>query len=298
MDDTDLEDTHHSEIQKPKVKIGILLREQREMRNISIEDITQALKMRPRLIRAIEESDYKTLPDATTLGGLVKIYANYIGLDGEYFAGRYRTEVEGMNKPVEIDFPDMLPVGFKLPKMALFASLFLLFIFYFIDIPSLFNPDFMDNITQTEGVDNAILKEKPKPLPMVKNSPDFSPKNVSESAPKKSGKKEVVLIATPASLPQIIQSKNILLKAERGESWIEIRNPAQKIIYSGIIPRGKTYNIPDQENLTLKTGNAFALDVYLGTEKLNVFSKDSHVVRNFSLNYKDLLKYKQGNVDE
>ena len=44
-------------------------------------------------------------------------------------------------------------------------------------------------------------------------------------------------------------------------SWVEIRDPADKIIFTGLMSVGATYNVPDIDGLLLATGNAGALDI-------------------------------------
>lgn len=62
-------------------KAGALLRRTRETRGLSIEDVSQALKLSPRQIRAIEADDFDDLGSATFARGFVRNYARHLSLD-------------------------------------------------------------------------------------------------------------------------------------------------------------------------------------------------------------------------
>ena len=98
MSDQDITEELHEGSQEPVEKVGVTLKAEREKRNISVDDIKEQLKIRPRLLQAIECGLYKELPDATTVGALVKSYANFLGLDGAVFSQNYRDEMQGMEK--------------------------------------------------------------------------------------------------------------------------------------------------------------------------------------------------------
>jgi cytoskeletal protein RodZ len=63
-------------------QIGGRLRQSREQRNMSIEDISVRTRIQPRLLRAIEEGHIEMLPEAVYVKGMVKQYGDSIGLNG------------------------------------------------------------------------------------------------------------------------------------------------------------------------------------------------------------------------
>jgi cytoskeleton protein RodZ len=62
-------------------RAGALLRRTRETRGLSIEEVSQSLKLSPRQIRAIESDDFEDLGSATFARGFVRNYARHLGLD-------------------------------------------------------------------------------------------------------------------------------------------------------------------------------------------------------------------------
>ncbi len=63
-------------------QIGGNLRQWREYYQLSIDDVAARTQIQPRLIQAIEAGDISMLPEPIYVKGLVKRYANNLGLDG------------------------------------------------------------------------------------------------------------------------------------------------------------------------------------------------------------------------
>ena len=63
--------------------IGTKLREVREARNLTLEQVSQALRIRPYHLQALETDDYSAIPSAAQARGFLRNYAEYLGLDVE-----------------------------------------------------------------------------------------------------------------------------------------------------------------------------------------------------------------------
>ncbi len=62
-------------------EIGIKLHENREAIGVTIEEVSEDLKVKPSLIEAIEEGDIKAFEDIFMLKSFISDYAKYLGLD-------------------------------------------------------------------------------------------------------------------------------------------------------------------------------------------------------------------------
>ncbi|CBN54000.1 MULTISPECIES: helix-turn-helix domain-containing protein [Kamptonema] len=67
-------------------EIGAQLRQFREQHSISLERVSVVTMIRSRLLQAIEEGELDELPEPVYTQGLIKRYAEAMGLDGEQFA--------------------------------------------------------------------------------------------------------------------------------------------------------------------------------------------------------------------
>jgi cytoskeletal protein RodZ len=63
-------------------EIGAQLRQLRQQRQLSIEDLSARTRIQPRLLQAIEEGHLEMLPEPVYVKGLVKRYSESLGLNG------------------------------------------------------------------------------------------------------------------------------------------------------------------------------------------------------------------------
>jgi cytoskeleton protein RodZ len=75
------------------LSFGEELRRERIIRDISLEEISQATKISMRLLRALEESDLKRLPAPTFTRGFIRAYAKHLGIDPEEKVNAYLADL-------------------------------------------------------------------------------------------------------------------------------------------------------------------------------------------------------------
>jgi len=84
----------------PMAGFGEYLRREREMRGVSLEEISTATKISIRFLQAIENEELSKLPGGIFTRSFVRTYARYLGLDEErvladcQLAGRQKPEVD------------------------------------------------------------------------------------------------------------------------------------------------------------------------------------------------------------
>lgn len=71
--------------------LGQELREEREARHISIEEIASATKIIARYLEALEADHLDIMPGEFFIKGIIRNYAQAIGLDGETVLAKYKT---------------------------------------------------------------------------------------------------------------------------------------------------------------------------------------------------------------
>lgn len=70
---------------------GLLLREQRERLGLSLEELAQLTRIQRRQLWAIEEGRSESLPERVYIQGMVRRYADALGLDGQQYADELRS---------------------------------------------------------------------------------------------------------------------------------------------------------------------------------------------------------------
>lgn len=146
---------------------GEYLKRERELRELSLREISDETKISYRYLEAIEENNEAKLPAEVFVKGFVKSYANYIGLDPDEAILRYQefkktkdisreSQPAGMDQPAySADRRKMDPVLWGL--LALFMLAGLLVLGY-----GLFR--WMGNSSKQETT-GQIRIEKPAPAP-------------------------------------------------------------------------------------------------------------------------------------
>lgn len=80
---------------------GLYLKREREMRNISLDEISHVIKVSSSKLEAIENDDLSLLPALPFVKGFIKAYAQHIGLDPDDTVLRfeqYLRDIEAMEE--------------------------------------------------------------------------------------------------------------------------------------------------------------------------------------------------------
>src|SRR5471030_2146656 len=101
--------------------VGRLLRNQREARGLSIEDVARSLRIRRPYIEAIEQGRFEQLPGAAYIPAFLRAYARHIGLDPAKVLTAYQ-----LSGSVPIERPVALPADFPLAEKRAPIGLFVL----------------------------------------------------------------------------------------------------------------------------------------------------------------------------
>ncbi len=72
---------------------GQELKRERELRDISLKEISEATKISIRFLEALEQDNYDILPGGIFNRGFIRAYARFIGVDGEELVNAYVHEV-------------------------------------------------------------------------------------------------------------------------------------------------------------------------------------------------------------
>jgi transcriptional regulator with XRE-family HTH domain len=114
--------------------IGNNLRQLREHKQMSREDVSARTQIQPRLIQAIEEGHIEMLPESVFVKGMVKRYGDSLGLDGRTIAARVpkwepevatfepitKLQTTGFSAPIRVS-PTRLYFGYTLAIVGLGA---------------------------------------------------------------------------------------------------------------------------------------------------------------------------------
>ncbi|MBI2011351.1 helix-turn-helix domain-containing protein [Candidatus Daviesbacteria bacterium] len=79
--------------------VGQILKEIRESKLLTLEDIEKHTKIRKELLEALEGDNFEKLPPSTFVQGFIKNYGKFLGLDSEKLLAIFRRDFEARKHP-------------------------------------------------------------------------------------------------------------------------------------------------------------------------------------------------------
>src|SRR4030043_1399609 len=103
--------------------VGEILSEARNKRNLSYEQVEKETKIRKKIIKILEESDWSSLPP-TYIKGLLKNYSSYLGLEEKRILAFFRREYDEKKSLSGVKPVAKLRTGFRFTPGVVTAFLF------------------------------------------------------------------------------------------------------------------------------------------------------------------------------
>ena len=80
---------------------GETLKREREVRQVSLRDISDATRINLRYLEALEQNRFDALPGGVFNKGFIRAYATHLGLDGDVFVDAYQREIAARKTEIE-----------------------------------------------------------------------------------------------------------------------------------------------------------------------------------------------------
>ena len=131
---------------KAMESIGRYLREERELRNLSLEEVSKSTRIGKQFLNAIEEDRYELLPPAIYVKGYLAAYSRYLGLDPNDTVLRYQKYLKELAILEEMRLEQQRPepprhVSFSMKRampyliLAILSTMTVLSVFFIKQIP-------------------------------------------------------------------------------------------------------------------------------------------------------------------
>lgn len=246
MDETESDDV---------ITVGQRLKEAREAKGLSVEDVAAQTRIPTRHLTSLEESDWDKLPAATYSIGFAKNYAGVVGLDRNEIGDELRAEMGGrLAAAVHPEVYEAVDPARTMPKGLVFGALGVL-VLVVLALSWLSNRSMQPDEAVAEENSVASVEAAPAAPPPVASAPASGP---------------VVLTAT-------------------APAWIQVTDNGQTL-FSGELAPGQSYTVPSTATAPLlKAGKPEALRVNVGTEIAPPVGPAGKVAANVSLRAADLM---------
>lgn len=239
-------------VEETAVTVGQRLREAREAKKLSVEEIAASTRIPTRHLMALEASDWDKLPAATYSIGFAKNYAAAVGLDRTEIGDALREEMGG-SRPIygQPEVFEAADPARSMPKGLVVGALVLLALV----VAGLMwargrslEADPVETANVSEPIANAVA---PPPAPAAAGP--------------------VVITATD-------------------RVWVDIRD-GQAILKQGELAAGERYDVPATAVApTITTGKPESLTITVGSQTAAAIGPAGERASNISLKGEDLLK--------
>ncbi len=232
----------HSQEPEPAQKlaeIGAQLRQFREQHSIGLEKVALVTMIRRELLHAIEEGQLDQLPEPVYTQGLIKRYAEALGLDGAEFANFYPTQPASRSPAQRSwgDWPQLRPMH--------------LYLFYILLIICSVN-----GLSQLMGSSKETAQTGSGSSELAQQKPGSEPPNPAASKNRKADNYTAVKAARSGESLDKFGNKPVMVSVSfKDESWMQVEVDG-KTEFEGTLPSGTVRTWQAKERLVVVAGNA------------------------------------------
>jgi hypothetical protein len=244
--------------------ISIVLKEARENKGVSLEEVHKATKIHPNILRSLE--------DGTTLGlshvyvkSYIKIYAKYLGINQQELEKYFHPAPASLEKKPRLDIPfegksiklksfqakglsklsSLASRGFQIKRFRKPIIVSIVFLAILILILNL--------IKGSHSKDAIVLGK----VTIEGSGPASQPVSVKDDKPTEPQKE---------AMPKIKGDLMLTISAKE-DTWMQIKGDGG-IVYVGILKKGASDTWQAKESLELWIANAGTIDIELNGKKL------------------------------
>lgn len=267
---------------------GENLRREREMRGVTLQEISSATKIGVRFLQALESEQFDRIPGGVFTRSFIRAYAKYLGLDEEQVLAEYRLAVPSSAEfdlsRLTVSRPDSRSDRAKGPAAALLLAAVLLGGGYLLHRYARRNSE--PQVSPAPAATAPTSSEASAP-PAPSNPPVVvePAKGFATPPPEASGTGLALGTSaqisstgadqTPPALPAPADGL-VLQIAATEQSWVAIEAD-RKTVLQRVLEVGEIKTVQAKESVDLTTGNALGLVLTLNGETLRPLGRHGEV---------------------
>ncbi|OIS70436.1 hypothetical protein A4A36_10570 [Bacillus subtilis] len=275
-------------------ELGIRLKEAREEKAMSLDDLQAATKIQKRYLTALEEGNYDIIPGKFYVRAFIKQYAEAVGLDADQLFEEHKKDIpntyhddvsekiSGMNLQKEMPKPASKALELLPTILVILGVIVVIAIVYaIIQFANHKNSDDHNAASEKAITQSESKYEIPKDSTLKENQNNSSEKETDtkkENEDKKkendSDKLEIKAAGTEGSLTtyEVSGADKIELELKAADSsWIRVRDENSSSLKEGTLKKDETYkkDITDQKQVEIRTGYAPNLKIKINGKVLS-----------------------------
>lgn len=246
---------------------GERLREAREAKGLSLEELASQTRIPLRHLQSLEQGDWARLPAPTYTIGFAKSYASAVGLDRNEIADDLRAEMGGQ-RPDSGSAEVFQPAdpGRTMPKWLVLAAIGGIIVV----------------VLLLSWLNERSLSDEPS-APAEVASTETAPQAPAPSA--------------QAPQTQPAQANGPVTLTATQEAWVQVKDGG-KTLFEGVMAPGQTYQVPPTATAPLlKAGKPEALRITVGSSVAPPVGPAGRGAANVSLAPADLMRGGNGGAD-
>ncbi|MED3649843.1 helix-turn-helix domain-containing protein [Heyndrickxia sporothermodurans] len=274
-------------------ELGSRLKEARQAKGLSLDDLQEMTKIQKRYLKGIEEGNYDMMPGKFYVRAFIKQYAEAVGLETEQVFDEYKNEVPEVyheelpeqisrvqsRKTVPVSSSKILDIFPKiLVAVFIIAAIFLIW-FLYTKYSGSNNNEKLGGTKETP-IESTEVKQSNKPAEKTNkqnNSKDNNSvektqdeKNKTVEEPKQ--KLKVVNTSGKYSTYQLLNTDKFEVKlSSTGEAWIGVSNDSGHSYFNGILKDGQSQiiDLTKEKQVTFNIGKTPETEIYINGEKFD-----------------------------
>ncbi|MBI3140881.1 MAG: helix-turn-helix domain-containing protein [Rhodocyclales bacterium] len=231
---------------------GALLRQAREARGMSVDEVAASLKMSRRQIEAMETEEFARLSGATFVRGFIRNYAKLLRIDAAQVLAALEAKTE--LPKAELTAPGgsgvRMPSGSEGPGHGLLVATSVALALLAVAVALYFNVIDLGTLLGPGGAQEGRAASRPLGEAQVVQPIDA----VVHTPPVEGGLPPQPVVA--AAKPDRQLGDRQLVFSFEGDSWVEVKDASGRIIFSQLNRRGTTEAVLGRPPFELVVGNA------------------------------------------
>ena len=270
-------------------ELGQKLKEAREAKGLSIDQLHEITKIQKRHLVAIEEGNYDVLPGAFYARAFIKQYADAVGLNGEELLVEHQSTIPqsekrevpqvstGQKTQETMQKSSSWPIADHMPKILVALLVIAVGVVIWFVFQALTGKD-DEKVPSAQSEKIEVQKAKDSPLDTKKDEAKAEEPKKEEpkkEEPKKeeqpaqpTGQQEVKVVGTTGKVSTLEIHNNKTLELElsgKGASYVDVKDDAGNVILNATVQEGQIEkrDVSTLKEVRLNIGNATNVEVKL-----------------------------------
>ncbi len=266
--------------------LGTYLKEAREAKDISLEQVEADTKIKARFIEAMEAENFEMFPSAPMVRGFLKNYGDYLKLDAQAVLSKFEA---GEAVPARLKIRQVKRINpfMALPMIRRRRSLFTvdMFITLLIVLALLGSAAFFIYTQYLEPAQLAGLEAVPQLQWLF---PTVAPAQAETASPAATDPAAAIVLPTPTPVPTDTPTPSPtpspqyytgvaveLVVHER--SWVQILADDKKV-FEGILEAGEKPNWVGEKRVAIRAGNGGGIEVFVNGQSMGLMGEAGQVI--------------------